>query len=910
MAIVHVSNFGDGTGVDSIGTQNAINAANPGDTVQMSAGTGQWTSNVTISKAITLLGVSSPAPPSPSQGPGTSSTHIVRSSSWTLGSTGNAQISQAIIQIFPTTNGPITVGGLYLDNNLGPTTLDGNNYRICIRVGGAAQGTSGLPFSNIRITNCTFYTGDPGIFWNDNGGTYGLIDHCYFYNAAPGVELWGCFFNPDLGDSCWARADAQAGSMRFPFVEDCIFQLTQPYNNSPWVLYGYAGGRCVFRHNTVNDTNTSGGTDSVFDMHGNNNYYVAGTSNQRGTIRYEIYNNNLNLGRSYGRLADQRGGSLIFYNNTITTIDGSQPFGAARDEESEAGGGTPNMGQRAPVQWPCEDQVTASFFYGNTVNGVTGPENTTWLYDGSLGAPYIQQNRDWWSGPPNSGTTAVYPQPGPPSASNYPSPYAWMQTTSYAAAQYPHPLQGVTNTNPSFVQEVENQNTTSAVSTMNAPALGAQTGGDVNIVCVAWHQDGGGATSAIVLDTAGNSYFASGPVVTVTDTGTGAIRAQQVFIAKNIIGSIAGNVITVNLNSASNFLTIRGVEYTNINPVSPLDAISSNTGNSTTPSSGSLSTAFTGDILVAFLYGSGAPATITSGYTQRNVTYSSLIEDTLSGAPGPYVANATYASTTGWVMHLLALMPSGASGPAQISLLPDTVLTLNANFPLAANISILPSTIMSLFATTVHSAMVSFGSSTNLTLGAISSPPALESILLLAPSLFLPSGVTNVLENVILNLFSRDIHQSISNLQPQVLLGLNPGFAIEATNTLSPASLLTLLSQDKHRAITPIGESTFLFLNPSFGGLINVLAQYTENISTVLSLLSRDLHNSNFNPMPQAILGLNPTGLTVIGYLQANINVLSGISLSLAPSKFKNRVPHFPNNGIFPPGNRTHFLQL
>ena len=66
---------------------------------------------------------------------------------------------------------------------------------------------------------------------------------------------------------------------------------------------------------------------------------------------------------------DLRGGSHLIHDNTFTTKDKAKPnLGDFRDEESDPHN-TPGVPLRSPVKWPCEDQITANFVWGNTLNG-------------------------------------------------------------------------------------------------------------------------------------------------------------------------------------------------------------------------------------------------------------------------------------------------------------------------------------------------------------------------------------------------------------------------------------------------------------------------------------------------------------------------------------------------------------
>ena len=407
-----------------------IAAAAAGDTLVIPAGTWTWSAGVTINKSLTIQGTTTAAPVSPGQGPGVSSSVIIRAG----GLNGNTPL----IAIAPPTDVPVRVTGLRLDNGWGTSVPSGNSVAITI-AGPDNHLTS--PLRQIRVDNCYFNTGSQVVWWFN--GAYGLVDHCYFNNCWIGVIIYG----GNLGDEAFARNDYAAGSLNFPFTEDCIFKWALAgIPGSPWVTYHWGGARSVLRHCLIDAVNAANAIAGPVDCHGNASYWhVPGSTNQRGTIRFEFYNNIVNLGNNIYQIMDARGGSYLIHDNAFTTKDGSTPnIVDFRDEEDDPNN-TPGMAVRSPVAWPCEDQVTASFIWNNTLNGV--PTNTAGV--GNFGNPsatvgdpfYIKVNRDFWLKAPDGTTTTVYPSPpNGQTIAAYPTPFASLQTTSYTPAVYPHPL--------------------------------------------------------------------------------------------------------------------------------------------------------------------------------------------------------------------------------------------------------------------------------------------------------------------------------------------------------------------------------------------------------------------------------------------------------------------------------------
>lgn len=404
----------------------AVEAASAGDTLVIPEGSWTWDRGILIDKALTVKGTSTPAPQSPGKGPGVSSSIITRG--WSDGNTG-------FFTLKPKSDVPVRVSGFKLVQPDGSTS---NHAAIVI------QGPqTGPPLRQIRMDNCYFGEGCQTIWWQ--GGAYGLTDHCHFENIWICVIIYGGFTG-DLGNGAYARKDYQAGSLNFPFTEDCTFRYAISSNpGSPWVTYHDMGGRSVLRHCEIDATEAPNGITGPVDCHGNQSIWEGIDNDYRGTIRFEFYNNKVKLGNNIYQLMDLRGGSHLIHDNDFTTKDGSSPnIVDFRDEEDDPNN-TPGVPQRNPVKWPCEDQINASFIWNNTLNGK--PSNKVGVggfgnSNPSNGDPfYIKEGRDYWLKAPDSTTKTTYPPPGPPSSPSYPAAYASLQTTSYTPAVYPHPLQ-------------------------------------------------------------------------------------------------------------------------------------------------------------------------------------------------------------------------------------------------------------------------------------------------------------------------------------------------------------------------------------------------------------------------------------------------------------------------------------
>ena len=251
----------------------AINAAVDGDTVAIPAGTVQWTSSLTINKAITL------------QGKGMGLT-IIRDGV-PLGAKPQSLITWTLV-----------AGKM--------SRMTGIEFQAGKRSANTFYGTVLLSGSNadtrrIRVDHCKFNA--LNAFGIQIEGALGVIDHCTF--LASTVAIYGfhrSYNGGSYGDGSWA-APTQLGSDQFIFIEDCT--ITYLGAGHYTMLDGFGGLRYVFRHNTVNKGSLEGhGTES-------------GQRN-RGTRAWEIYNNNF-VGNDNGQIVSyNRSGVGVIHDNTIT----------------------------------------------------------------------------------------------------------------------------------------------------------------------------------------------------------------------------------------------------------------------------------------------------------------------------------------------------------------------------------------------------------------------------------------------------------------------------------------------------------------------------------------------------------------------------------------------------------------
>ena len=194
-----------------------------------------------------------------------------------------------------------------------------------------------------------------------------------------------------------------------------------------------------------------------------------------------------------------------------------------------------------------------------------------------------------------------------------------------------------------FVQAATGPPTIQASNTSVAVAYKqSQAAGRLNIVVVGW----GDTTSSIssVSDSNGNTYSrAVGPT---TNTGL----QESVYYAKNIVGGT--NTVTVTFNQAAAYPDVRILEYSGLDPTSPLDVTAAGTGTGTTASSGAATTTSANELI----FGAGNSAhhytAAGSGFTERVINiYGNIAEDKVVSSSGSNAATATNSAGF-WVMQM------------------------------------------------------------------------------------------------------------------------------------------------------------------------------------------------------------------------------------------------------------------
>ncbi|MEZ0391781.1 MAG: hypothetical protein ACAH59_06170 [Pseudobdellovibrionaceae bacterium] len=189
-------------------------------------------------------------------------------------------------------------------------------------------------------------------------------------------------------------------------------------------------------------------------------------------------------------------------------------------------------------------------------------------------------------------------------------------------------------------------------TSINTAFTSAQTAGNLIVVRVGWDDHTGTVSS--ISDTKGNTYtLASGPI------RYGSSATQYIYYAKNIAAATAGqNVVTVSLSGSKN-VTLSVLEYAGLDPVTPLDQISSNGNFSGSPTAPNVTTTYPNELLLGFILtknGGATTDTVATNYKlvriEGWVNSTSIIERVVSST-GTYGASTTISPDTDHVIHLV-----------------------------------------------------------------------------------------------------------------------------------------------------------------------------------------------------------------------------------------------------------------
>ncbi|HLK38987.1 MAG TPA: hypothetical protein VKU41_19635, partial [Polyangiaceae bacterium] len=226
---------------------------------------------------------------------------------------------------------------------------------------------------------------------------------------------------------------------------------------------------------------------------------------------------------------------------------------------------------------------------------------------------------------------------------------------------------------PGFVQGNFGGTSTQTTAAASATFSAAQTGGDLNVVTVNWADSTNTVTS--LTDSAGNAYaLAAGP------TFLSGMGSQSMYYAKNVAAS-ASNTVTVTMSGASSFVEVRALEYSGLDPTSPLDVATSATGSSLMATTGPVTTSQDNELLVAAV-AAGYFVYPPDGYVFELQTGDGVTGNgyTLEDGPAATAGSYTIATAIGdvgspipWIQQMLGFKSGGSGGGGGGGLQPTPV---------------------------------------------------------------------------------------------------------------------------------------------------------------------------------------------------------------------------------------------
>ena len=320
----------------------AISSATYGDTVIVPAGSAAWSSRISLTKGVSIIGAGM----------------------------GNTIITQTAGAFSFTPNSTQRAGDYLL--RISGFTFVGSGGSV-IRL--SEDNFQTVPTRTIRIDHNSFAA--TGTYPIDvNGNFWGVIDNNQFGGnlafSVMGTEAssWKTFYPPAYG-----TAD------NLYFEDNTFTGTSEIYVNS-----GH-GGRYAFRHNTFTCTKMG---NPLFDQHGSQTYLSAsggplgGASyNVYALMLSEIYDNTFTgMTSGVNRWNYQRGGKLLFYNNTGISTGGPPNI---TESDPSADRGTANIPPPIYTPYDC-------YFWNNAWNGT---RINAMIVDSDFGC--ITENVTFWN---------------------------------------------------------------------------------------------------------------------------------------------------------------------------------------------------------------------------------------------------------------------------------------------------------------------------------------------------------------------------------------------------------------------------------------------------------------------------------------------------------------------------------
>jgi hypothetical protein len=339
----------------------AISAANEGDTIIIPAGTATWSSYLSITKSLSIIGA------------GMDQT-IINNGYTMPGGGGSMEIGKNLISYVPANpedNPPFRLSGMTF--NFGT-----RSYGILLHNTTLYDCTK-IRLDHLRITAAEFVFQRAGL-------VHGCMDNCIIKGL---MDVSGL-------ESYWTYIPYEYGNESNFYIEDCDWSS---YSNTTELWHAGNGPmRYALRHNRITIP-TGAQICPLLDQHGNQ-------SSQYGCMGAEIYENTLDFsGNPWGALFyDQRGGKSLVYNNTITWSSGGGVVTRLREEHDDS--------ISPPAVHPVNGQpqhISDSYYWGNRANGaVLQPFVGEELVCSVCGLTVPTENVHYWKENPSfNGSTGV-----------------------------------------------------------------------------------------------------------------------------------------------------------------------------------------------------------------------------------------------------------------------------------------------------------------------------------------------------------------------------------------------------------------------------------------------------------------------------------------------------------------------
>jgi hypothetical protein len=407
----------------------AVSSSARGDTVIVPAGSSTWSSSLTLTKGINLIGA------------GIDSTTLSRSGILILIQPDSTAIAN---------DEAIRVEGF---------TFDGGNSALnLVKVYGAGASAS-KPFRNLvigknKFKNSGTVTSGSGAVLTE-GQVRGVIYNNIFDRVNVLAKIMGNNTPTEWENGSFPLAFGVSDNL---FFENNTIQYSSSFNGADpgWIEVGQGGRFCV-RYNTWNMANAN--QNELWDIHG----FQYNPGGQTGTMIVEFYGNSASNCTGY-RWIHHRGGWGLFFNN-IVSGSGGMDIGVS----AYSGGCTADV---LGALGNYKTEVNNTYFFNNTKNGTSADAKESQDNCG------IAVNVNFWNYTSSfNGITGIGRGPSVPTGIATPGVGYWVCSTSapttdpaivqsghlykatatgawadyYTPYTYPHPLRSGgsgTSTNP------------------------------------------------------------------------------------------------------------------------------------------------------------------------------------------------------------------------------------------------------------------------------------------------------------------------------------------------------------------------------------------------------------------------------------------------------------------------------